>query len=164
MDKNKWRIFSITVLVAAVAFFICGFLIAKNIKENKADAEPSIITAKIIQEMHYRNLAEVSRNQVSKHYMIPDGIVVKCSIYTSKSSDNASELACFLLTDNSKYEELKSSITTHINTKAVGFKSLNPTQYELLKNSKIVKKGRYVLVSVGSNALGDAKLFNEILK
>ena len=164
MDNNKWRIFSITVVIAALIFFIGGFFAAKNIKENKADIEPSFITAKIIKEMHYKNLVPVSPNQVSKHYSIQNGIIDNCSIYTSKSSDNASELACFLLSDKAKFEELKPIITAHINKKALGFKSLNPAQYKLLQSAEIVQRGRYVLVSVGSNAATDTKLFTEILK
>jgi hypothetical protein len=82
----------------------------------------------------------------------------------SRSSDSASELACFYLTDKSKIEQLQTAVTDHLNSKAAGFKSLNPAQYNALKNASVTQKGRYVLVSVGSNPAADAKLFNEILK
>jgi hypothetical protein len=82
----------------------------------------------------------------------------------SRSSDSASELACFQLSDISKFKELQTAVTNHLNSKAAGFKSLNPVQYNALKNAAVIQNGKYVLVSVGSNSTADAKLFNDILK
>ena len=164
MNKRRWIIFSIVALVVALAIFVGWFILVVNTKENSLHATPAQITTRIISKMDYADMAEVSWNQLSKHYSIPDGIIVDSSLYMSKSSDSASELACFLLTDKSKFTELRTAITNHINAKAAGFKSLNPTQYNALKSCTITQNGKYVLVSVGSNASADAKLFDELLK
>ena len=164
MDKKRWTIFSIVALVVAFAIFAGGFSLVKSTKENAARPAPAQITARIIKEMNYTDMAEVSWNQLSKHYSIPEGVIADSSLYMSKSSDSASELACFLLTDKSKFTQLQAAITNHINSKATGFKSLNPAQYNLLKNSLITQNGKYVLVSVGSNDSAEAKVFNEVLK
>lgn len=164
MDKKRWTIFSIVALVVAFAIFAGGFAIVKNMRDNAVRPAPAQITTRIISEMKYTNLAEVSRAQLSKHYSIPEGVIADSSLYMSKSSDSASELACFLLKDKSKFAQLQTSITNHINNKAVGFKSLNPAQYNVLKNYSITQNGKYVLVSIGSNETAEAKMFNEILK
>lgn len=164
INQKKWIIFSVIALTAAIIIFAGSFLLIHNKTENAAGPAPAQITARIISEMNYSDLAEVSATQLSKHYSIPDGIIADSSLYMSKSSDNASELACFQLTDKSKFAALQTAVTEHINSKAAGFKSLNPTQYNVLKNAAVTQNGKYVLVSVGSNSTADAKLFNEILK
>lgn len=164
MDKKRWIIFSVLVLTVAIAIFIGVFFVLKNIKENSKGPAPSRITAGIISEMHYTDLVEVSPSQLSKHYSIPEGVIEDSSLYMSKSSDSAAELACFLLKDKNKFEDLKAAVTDHINSKAAGFKDLNPTQYNLLKSFVIVRNGKYVLVSVGSNSSADGKFFNDLLK
>lgn len=164
MSERGWKIFSTTALIVAIIIFAGSFFLVRNMKENQTGPSPASVTAKIISEMHYSDMIEVSQSQLSKHYSIPDGVVADSSLYMSRSSDSASEVACFLLTDKSKFSKLKLAVTDHINSKAAGFKSLNPTQYSLLKNFVIVQQGRYVLVSVGHNASSDEKLFVEILK
>lgn len=164
MNKKRWTIFSIVALIVALAIFAGGFILVVNTKKNSLHTTPAQITTLIINQMDYTDMAEVSYNQLSKHYSIPDGIIADSSLYMSKSSDSASELACFLLTDKSRFTQLNTAITNHINAKAVGFKSLNPTQYNALKSCTITQNGKYVLVSVGSNASADANLFEELLK
>jgi hypothetical protein len=164
MSKKRWTIFSIVTLVVAFAIFTGGFLLVKNTKENAARPAPAQITGYIIKNMNYTDMAEVSWSQISKHYNIAEGVVSDSSLYMSKSSGSASELACFLLTDKSKFTQLQTAIMDHINAKATGFKSLNPAQYTALKDYLITQNGKYVLVSVGSNNSDEAKMFNEILK
>lgn len=164
LSRKGWKIFSIAALLIAFAIFGGSFFWAKNVKENSVGPSPASITAEIISEMNYSDMIEVSQNQLSKHYSIPDGIITDSSLYMSKSSDSASEIACFLLTDKSKFSELKAAAANHINSKAAGFKSLNPEQYNLLKNFVIVQQGRYVLVTVGNKASTNEKLFTEIVE
>ena len=163
INQKKWVSFSIIALVAALLIFAGSFILVRNRTKN-AELTPSQITAHIISEMNYSDLTQVSASQLSKHYSIPDGVIIASSLYMSKSSDNASELACFQLTDKTKFDALQTAVTNHIKSKAAGFKSLNPTQYNALKNVSVTQNGKYVLVSVGSNSTADVKLFNEILK
>jgi len=162
--RKKWIVFSITVAIAVFVIVVMSFIFVRNNIKNASRPTPVQITTQIISEMNHLDLVEVSASQFSKHYSIPDGVIVDSSLYMSKSSDSASELACFLLTDKSKFIELQTAVTSHINSKAAGFKSLNPTQYNILKSASITQNGKYVLVSVGSNPAADAKLFNDLLK
>lgn len=162
--RRRWAIFSVVALVLALAILAGSFVLVRNHAENTAGPAPAAINGRIISEMNYTDLAEVSPAQLSKHYNVPDGVIADSSLYMSKSSDNASELACFQLTDKSKFPLLQSAINSHLNSKAVGFKSLNPTQYNALKNAVVTQKGKYVLVTVGSNTAADTKMFSDLVK
>lgn len=158
--RKKIIIFSVAAIICAVIIFIAGFMIIKNMRANYEKYRPDQITETIISNMKYTDLAKVDRNQVSKHYTIPSGTVSDYSIYMSKSSDSASELTCFLLTDTSKFGALKNAVADHLNSKASGFKSLNPTQYQALKTAVVAQNGKYVLVAVGNNTAAAEKLFS----
>lgn len=168
MDKTeqngkKWMIFSIVALVCAVSVFVCALFVVNHLRENYARYTPDQIAARILEEQKPEDLARVDPDQISKHYEIQDGVVSDSALYMSKSPESASELACFLLADSSKYDLLESAITAHINAKAAGFKSLNPTQYNALKSVVISRSGRYVLVAVGSGAEAEEKTFLSLL-
>lgn len=163
-SRKKWIVFTVVTLICTIAILIGAFFVLHHIRDNYAGYSPDQITQHIVETLKIEDLVKVDSEQISKHYDIPDGVVQTSSVYMSKSSESASELACFLLTDSSKYEQLTQVINDHINTKAAGFKSLNPIQYNALKNVLISHKGRYVLVSVGSDATAEEKLFLELLE
>lgn len=162
LGGKKWIVFSVIALLCAVAVFIGAFLIFLHMNENRTRYTPDQITQKIISEMKMSDLAKVRGDQVPKHYDIPDGVVSDCSIYMSRSPESASELACFLLTNPSRYNDLKNAVTAHVNTRAAGYKSLNPMQYNALKNYLILRSGRYVLVAIGNNTESEEKLFRSL--
>ncbi len=156
---KKWVAFTVIALVVAVAIFIGAFMVFNHQRENYAHYSPDQITEKMIADLKLTDMEKVEGEQISKHYDIPSGVVSDSSLYMSKSAESASELACFLLTDASKYKDLQTAVTAHINAKAAGYKSLNPTQYNALKNYLIVRNGRYVLVAVGSSTEDEKKWF-----
>ncbi|MFU0833852.1 MAG: DUF4358 domain-containing protein [Oscillospiraceae bacterium] len=162
-SRKKWVVFTVVTLICTIAVLIGAFFVLHHIRDNYVGYSPDQITEHIIDTLKLEDLVKVDSEQLSKHYDIPDGVVQASSVYMSKSSESASELACFLLTTSSKHDELTQVINDHINTKAAGFKSLNPIQYNALKNVLISQKGRYVLVAVGSDASAEEKLFLELL-
>lgn len=164
ISQKRWIVFIVVALSLSIMIFAGSFQLVHSKTENAAGPVPSQITQSIISEMNYKDLVEVSSSQLSKHYDIPDGVIADSSLYMSKASDSASELACFQLTDKAKFDELHTIITSHLNSKSNGFKSLNPTQYNALKNATVVQQGKYVLVSVGSNSAADEKLFRDLVK
>lgn len=164
ISQKRWIIFSVAALALAVLLFAGSYLLVRSRADKISGPVPAQITSRIISEMNYDDLIEVSPTQLSKHYDIADNVIEDSSLYMSKTTDNASELACFQLKDPSKFPALQASITGHLNAKAAGFKSLNPTQYNALKSAAVTQQGKYVLVSVGSNSAADTKLFREIAK
>ena len=159
--KGWWVVLSVLV-VCAIAVLAAAFLLFRHFEENYVRYSADQITNQIISELGYTDLTKIDQSQLSKHYDIPAGTVAQSSVYMSKSSESASELACFLLTDKSKFETLKTSVNTHMSTKSAGFKSLNPTQYGEVKNFLIAQNGRYVLVAVGTNTEAEEKLFRSM--
>ncbi len=162
--RKRWFVFLLTGILTVLAVLTVSYLFIQVNRANAKSMAPSQITARIIREMNRSDLAEVSPSQLTKHYSLPVGVVAESSLYMSRSAESAAELACFRLTDKSKFPELQAEVTNHLNAKSAGFKDLNPTQYNALKSASVVQNGNYVLVSVGSNPAADAKLFNEILK
>ena len=160
--NRKPLLISILFLAGAVFLFVGGILLYNRTEDNVAPCTPDQVTAKIIGELQYTDLAKVDPTLLPKHYNMSNGILTSCSVYMSKSSDSAAELSCFLLTDTSKYEKLQDAVAAHVSTKAAGLKSLNPTQYDLLKNYLIVRHGRYVLVAVGKDTDAENKVFQSV--
>ncbi|MBE6823107.1 MAG: DUF4358 domain-containing protein [Ruminococcaceae bacterium] len=163
ITRRRLVLFSVIALVAALAILTGSYFLLNSRREKVAGPSASQITVRIISEQKYTDLMEVNPTQLSKHYNIPEGVISDSSLYMSKSSDNAAELACFLLIDNAKFTQLQAAINQHLTSKAAGYKSLNPAQYNELKNAIIVQNGKYVLVSVGNTTSADEKLFNDIL-
>ena len=165
-SHRKWIIFTVIMFICTIVVLIGAFFVirhVRDVRENYARYTPDQITQHIMETLEPEDLVKINPHQISKHYDIPDGVVESSSVYMSKSSESASELACFLLTDSSKYDELKKVIDEHISSKGAGFKSLNPIQYNALKNVLISQKGRYVLVSVGNATTAEEKLFLDML-
>lgn len=160
--NRKSLVLSVIFLIGAVLLFAGGLFFYSREENNAAPYTPDQITSKIISDVQSVDLAKVDPSLVSKHYDIPGGIVVSCSVYMSKSSESAAELNCFLLTDPSKYGKLQDAVAAHVNAKAAGLKSLNPTQYGLLKNYLIERHGRYVLIAVGQNTNAEEKSFQSL--
>lgn len=161
--KNKKSLLlSVVFLIGAVLLFVGGLLFYNYEENNAAPYTPDQVTSKIISDLQSADLAKVDPSLVSKHYDIPGGVVISSSVYMSKSSESAAELSCFLLTDLSKYETLQDAVATHVSAKASGLKSLNPTQYGLLKNYLIERHGRYVLIAVGQNTDAEEKSFQSM--
>lgn len=161
---RKWEIFTVAALLCAAAVFIGGFFLVKHLRDTSLRFTAGQITEQIISKLNYTDLIKVENSQISKHFDIPDGVVEEISYYTNKSPEDASEIACFILSDQSRYNELKTAVTEHVNAKSAGFKSLNPTQYNALKNFTITQNGRYVLFAVGSNTEAEEKLFGSLLE
>jgi hypothetical protein len=161
--NKKWLILSVSFLLCAFLLFLAGFYMFNRWKEDYVRYTPDQVTDKIISDLKDTDFVKVDKSQISKHYDIPDGTISDFSLYMSKSSESASELACFLLTDQSAFDRLQTSVNAHISTKAAGFKSLNPTQYNQLKDFLLVRHGLYVLVAVGSDIAAEEKTFQSLM-
>ncbi len=156
---KKWIIVSIVALLCAAAALVCVILVVSHLRENYAGYTPDQVAERILTQQKTDDLVRVDPGQIPKHYEIPDGVVSDSVLYMSKSPESASELACFLLTKASEYERLQPVITAHLNSKASGFKSLNPQQYGALQNAVVARSGRYVLVAVGDGSKAEKKTF-----
>lgn len=162
--RKKWLILSAAAVVAATGLFCGAFFFLNRIRENRTPYSAAQITSQIVSQLQYTDLTKVENDQIQKHYDIPDGVVKDQSLYISKTSENASEISCFTLTDASKYPQLQDSIANHISAKAESYKSLNPAQYTLMTNALIQRNGLYVLVAVGSDTSAVKNAFDTIVR
>lgn len=165
-SKKKWLtvslvIFLIIVLVSIILYFVLFLQKGKSIEE--IDFTPKQITTQIIEDMDLSDLTEVQKNQLIKHYNMPEGLIEDFSIYMSKSANKSFELACFQLQDQQDYEKLQKVIAEHITTKAQGFKELSPMEYDQIQDYRVMKKGQYVLMVISDNPSAIEQEFLSIL-
>lgn len=121
------------------------------------------IVRQVITRMDYKDLSKTEKDQISKHYVIPDGLVKDVTMYLSKSPDSAFEISCFQIADKNYQPQLDKVVADHIATKQTGFKD-SPKEYELLQNYTMVHDGDYTLVVVEENGEAAANIFKSILK
>ena len=121
------------------------------------------IVREVIVRMDYKDLSKTAKDQVSKHYVIPDGLVTDVTMYLSKSPESAFEISCFQIADKNYQPQLDKVVADHIATKQAGFKD-SPKEYELLQNYTMVRVGTYTLVVVEENGEAAANAFRAVLK
>ncbi len=121
------------------------------------------IVREVIVRMDYKDLSKTAKDQVSKHYVIPDGLVTDVTMYLSKSPESAFEISCFQIADKNYQPQLDKVVADHIATKQAGFKD-SPKEYELLQNYTMVRDGTYTLVVVEENGEAAANAFRAVLK
>lgn len=165
-SKKKWliislAIFLIIILVSVILYLVLFLQKGKSI--DKIDISPKQITSQIVEEMTLTDLAEVQKDQLIKHYNMPEGLIKDFSIYMSKSANKSFELACFELAHQQDYEKLQKVIAEHITTKAQGFKELSPMEYDQIQDYRVMKKGQYVLMVISDNPSAIEQEFLSIL-
>lgn len=121
------------------------------------------IVKEVILRMDYKDLSKTAKDQISKHYVIPDGLVTDATMYLSKSPDSAFEISCFQIADKNYQPQLDKVVADHIATKQAGFKD-SPKEYELLQNYITARDGAYTLVVVEENGEAAANAFRTILQ
>lgn len=155
LKKNNIRLTIIVVTSIAVIAAILSFFILLSLKDNsgsnKADYTAHEITQEIITKMNYDNLSEISTENISKYYEIPDGVIFDSSMYISSRTDNFTELACFTLRSEDKKDILLNVIDDYINEKSTTYQNVNDKAFAAINNSRVFDHYPYVLVSVSSD-------------
>lgn len=161
---NGWIVFSIVSAILACFILVGSYFLIKNTQDVVTPPAPGQITARILEQMGYQDYLEVEAPQLSRHYDIPPEVISDFSLYINRSGENPSELACFLLREESDYTALQAAVSNHMKAKAAAYQTLNPAQYEIIQKYTIKQNGKYVLVSVGNNAESDIKIFNNMTR
>ena len=166
--KKKNILLSIIIIsiISIIAFILCILALSSQLnKKNKAESNLSAqyIASSIVKKMSYQNMSEISSNNISKYYEIPDGVVEDSYMYISNRTDSCTEVACFKLTDSSKEEQLTKVISDYINSKTNTYKGVNDKEYNNVSNSKIKLNYPYVCVVIASDSDSAISAFNEIV-
>lgn len=164
VPKRKGLLAVIAIFLIAIVVGVCLYSV-KNFFPGRESRHttPSQVTARIVEDMQYKDIAEIQRDQLIKHYNIPDDLVEDFSIYMSKSADQSFEIACFKLKETDGYEELEKVIAQHVDVKAQGFKELSPAEYDKIQSYQVVRKRKFVLMLISDDAQAIIKDFFSIV-
>lgn len=166
MEASKKRI--ITVLCLGIILLIAILLSAFSwdFIYGKDDDNASIqnrstqeIVEDIIDRMNYRDIIQIDNSQLIKHYDIDSEMIEEFTMFVSSNVESAFEIACFKLKDVDELSIINTKIADHMNSKASGFKELNPTQYNLISSYQTANIENYVFVIVSNDAEAAKQLF-----
>lgn len=172
-----WTILALTIIIAAAvvsSFFAVQWMdsgdnAAKN-SSTQRNATTAVFTPAtdeivnvVITQMNYKDLSKTAKDQISKHYVIPEGLVMDASVYLAQSPDSAVEISCFKIADKNYQPQLDKVVADHITTKLTGFKD-SPKEYNLLQKYTLAHNGLYTLVVVEENGAAAANVFESYLE
>lgn len=172
-----WTALALTLIIV-VAVVLCFFAAqwmdssdsaAKNSSTLRNTAAAAFTPAtdeivdEVIAQMNYKDLSKTAKDQISKHYVIPDGLVMDASVYLAQSPDSAVEISCFKIADPNYQPQLDKVVADHITTKLAGFKD-SPKEYNLLQKYTLAHNGQYTLVVVEENGAAAANVFKAYLE
>lgn len=171
MPLKRRKIITLTSLAVIVVVSVVLSVISMQWIDNTPKSASSScnyttseIAEKIINEQNLKDLKLVEPDQLSKHYVIPEGLVKSSTVYMANSANSAAEIACFELENENYAEQMNKVIADHMATKAAGFKDISPTEYEKVQSYVTKTRGVYTFVIVGDSSEAAAKQFENMFK
>lgn len=151
----------IIALISAVLILITLFSMYQKSEQQTNDSlSVKYITSSIIQTMGYKNLSEISQDNIYKYYEIPDGVVSESDMYISTRSDSLTEIACFKIADETRQDELMQSISEYLSSKSTSYTTANGKNH----NIRTEIQYPYVFVIVSSDSDNAVLTFNSIIE
>lgn len=165
-QKNIILTVIIVFIIAVIAFILIFVTLSVHSRKNQTNHNLSsnYIVTSVMQKMNYKNLSEISPENISKYYEIPDGVVSEASMYVSSRSDSFTELACFKLTDKSQEDALVKSVSEYISSKNNSYNGINGKEYQNISNGKTAVSYPYVFVVISSDSDAAVSAFNLIIE
>lgn len=171
MDKIRKRNILLSIIIiliiAITALILCMLTLssAKSTVKNKEEKKLSAgyIASSVVTKMNYQNLSEITSDNISKYYEIPDGVIEDASMYVSSRSESCTEVACFKLTDTNKEDELMKSVSAYLNSKLNTYKNVSGKEYKNINNSKTKEHYPYVIVVIASDSDAAISAFDSIV-
>ena len=171
MEKNKQRNIILSVIIiliiAITAAILCMITLSSanlfNKNKTKKDLSAGYIASSVVAKMNYQNLSEITADNISKYYEIPDGVIEDASMYVSSRPESCIEVACFKLTDGNKEDELMKSVSDYINSKMNTYKGVSDKEYQNISNNKTKTHYPYVIVVIASDSDVAISAFDSIV-
>lgn len=162
--RNLIITFIIVFIIAAVASLLVIITLSVHKNQKKPDENISVkdITFTVIQKMNYQNLSEISSENISKYYDIPEGVVSESDMYVPSRSDSFTEIACFKLTDVSRQDELLKATSEYTASKINTYKNISEKENQNIVNSKTQVNYPYVFVVISNDCDMAISTFNSI--
>ncbi len=167
-QRNKKNIALTVIIITIIAIFACVLIcITLNIFNSKKQSDKNLttsyISSAVIEKMNYNNLSQISTENISKYYEIPDGVILDASMYISTRPDSLTELACFKLADSSKQDELIASVSEYLNSKIHTYKDLNQNESQNIISTKVSYKYPFVFVVISNDSEAASKAFESVV-
>lgn len=110
---------------------------------------PSEVTTKIMSDVKFPEMIEVSRDRLSKYYTVEDSAVKEMSVFVCSSSASSAEVAVFEAAKDSDVDAIKAAVQTRIDDKKDVFENYGaPEEFDHIKNCVFETKGNYVILIV----------------
>ncbi|HIQ80077.1 MAG TPA: DUF4358 domain-containing protein [Candidatus Scatavimonas merdigallinarum] len=166
-----WTVTALAVIIigaVVLSVFSIQWMGKQNVQSAEADTasdwlSTDTITAGVIKHMGYENLSKTEENQISRHFVFPEGLVNGSTVYVSNSPESAFEIACFEVADVNYMPQLDTVIADHMVQRASGFKN-SPQEYALLQEYTVAHSGVYAFVAVADDAEAAATVFKSIVE
>ena len=166
-----WTVTALAVIIigaVVLSVFSIQWMGKQNVQSAEADTasdwlSTDTITAGVIKHMGYENLSKTEENQISRHFVFPEGLVNGSTVYVSNSPESAFEIACFEVADVNYMPQLDTVIADHMVQRASGFKN-SPQEYALLQEYTVAHSGVYAFVAVADDAVAAATVFKSIVE
>ncbi len=166
-----WTVTALAVIIigaVVLSVFSIQWMGKQNVQSAEADTasdwlSTDTITAGVIKHMGYENLSKTEENQISRHFVFPEGLVNGSTVYVSNSPESAFEIACFEVADVNYMPQLDTVIADHMVQRASGFKN-SPQEYALLQEYTVAHSGVYAFVVVADDAEAAATVFKSIVE
>ena len=113
----------LTVIVIGVIVIVASVLILiilgtqKKPAEGEYDLSANQVVTRVIKKMNYNNLTPISKENITRYFVIPKEAVTDYAMYISGKSGTDIELSCFILKKKDFQEDMISSINDYINEK-----------------------------------------------
>lgn len=110
---------------------------------------PSEVTTKIMNDVKFPEMVEVTKDRLSKYYTIEDSAVKEMSVFVCSSSASSAEVAVFEAAKDSDVNAIKTAVQTRIDDKKDVFENYGaPEEFDHIKNCVFETKGNYVILIV----------------
>lgn len=166
-ERNVLLSIIIILIIAITALILCMMTLSSSklsVKDKtEKELSASYIASSVVTKMNYQNLSEITADNISKYYEIPDGVIEDASMYISSRPESCTEVACFKLTDENKEDELMKSISVYLNSKLNTYKNVSDKEYKNINNSKTKEHYPYVIVVIASDSDAAISAFDSIV-
>ncbi len=165
-EVSQKRNIILTLVVLAVIFAVTTVTVIillgtqrKPAQDNDLRLTADEIVSRVIKKMNYNNLTQISKQNISRYYEIPEDTVTDYAMYISGRSGSEVEIACFKLKD----EDSRSALTTAINNYLSDKTSTDTSGSSAQTASSVTVHYPYVLVVIAPDCDTAAKSFETLL-
>ncbi len=173
MNKiSKSIIAGILAASAALSLTACGNNTpASSTAESSAQGEqqtnaksPAEITEKIMQDIEFPSMAEITSDRLANYYEIDAQTVDSFSAYICGSGAYPDEIAVFKLKSSGDAEAAKAALEKRVESQTKTFENYTPNEMYKIDGKNIVTNGSYIALIISADNKTATQLFEQMTK